>query len=99
MKIRVSGRARVRIRKQDEWWRSHRLDAPELFKQELAMAFERILRAPKVRKPYGEIDGEPVWRVLLPTTEQHVYFTVDDAAAEVVIETIWGARRSRGPKL
>jgi hypothetical protein len=99
VKIRVSGRARVRIGKQDEWWRRHRLDAPELFKQELAMALARILRARKVRKPYGEIDGEPVWRVLLPTTEQHVYFTVDDAAGEVVIETIWGARRRRGPKL
>lgn len=49
MRIRVSGRARVRIRKQDEWWREHRLDAPELFKQELGRAFERILRAPKAR--------------------------------------------------
>lgn len=60
MKIRVSGRARVRIRKQDEWWRVHRQDAPDLFKQELEIAFARMLRGPKVRKPYREIDGEPV---------------------------------------
>lgn len=38
MKLRISGRARARIRRQDEWWRSHRSDAPELFKQELATA-------------------------------------------------------------
>jgi len=99
VKIRVSGRARVRIRKQDEWWRSHRLDAPDLFKQELAAAFERILRAPKVRNPHFVIEGEPVWRVLMPGTERHVYYTVDDAADEVVIETVWGARRGREPKL
>jgi hypothetical protein len=41
----------------------------------------------------------PFWRVLMPRTERHVYYTVDDASAEVVIETIWGARRGREPKL
>lgn len=99
MKIRVSGRARVRIQRQDEWWRSHRIDAPDLFKQELTTAFQRILPAPKIREPYGDLGGEPVWRVLMPKTGQHVYYTVDDDAAEVVIETVWGARRKRGPKL
>lgn len=82
MKVRISGRARARIRKLDEWWRSERLDAPDLFKQELEATFERILRAPKVRQPHGQIEGEP-----------------DDVAGEVVVETVWGARRGRGPKL
>jgi len=27
-----------------------------------------------VRKQYGQIEGEPVWRILLPKTEQHVYY-------------------------
>lgn len=99
MKLRISGRARARIRRQDDWWRAHRGDAPELFKQELATAFARILRAPKGRQQYGEIEGEPVRRLLMPKTEQHVYYTVDDAADEVMIETVWGARRGRGPKL
>ena len=53
MNLRVSGRAKARIRDQDDWWRKHRLDAPDLFKEELA----------------------------------------------IVIETVWGARRGRGPKL
>jgi hypothetical protein len=35
----------------------------------------------------------------MPVTEQHVYFTIDDEADEVVIETLWGACRKRGPKL
>jgi hypothetical protein len=35
----------------------------------------------------------------MPRTEQHVYDTVNEAADEIVIETVWGARRKRGPKL
>lgn len=99
MKVRISGRAGARIRGQDEWWRSERPDAPDLFKQELEATFERILRAPKVRQQHGQIEGEPVWRILMRETEQHVYYTVDDVAGVVVVETVWGARRGRGPKL
>jgi hypothetical protein len=97
--VRVSGRAKARIRHQDEWWRSHRLDAPNLFKEELPITFSRIARHTKVRRPHAQIEGEPVWRVFMPRTEQHVYYTVNEAADEIVIETVWGARRKRGPKL
>jgi len=99
VKIRVSARARDRIRAEDKWWRAERRDAPDLFKQELAVAFGRILLFPKSRKQYGQIAGEPVWRILMARTEQHVYYTVDDAADEVVVETVWGARRKRAPRL
>ena len=99
MNIRISNRARTRIRAEDEWWRSNRGDAPDLFKQELAEAFDRIRRAPSVRQVYAAIEGAPVRRVLMPVTEHHVYYSIDDKADEVVIETVWGARRKRGPKL
>jgi hypothetical protein len=45
------------------------------------------------------IEGNPIWRVLMPVTEQHVYFSIDEEADEIVFETVWGARRKRGPKL
>lgn len=61
--------------------------------------FARILRAPALRAPYSEIEGEPVRRILMPRTEQHVYYSIDDAADELVIETVWGARRRRAQKL
>lgn len=98
MKLRVSARAQARIRTIDEWWRKHR-DAKELFKHELADAFDRIGRAPKLRPPYSEIEGQQVWRILMPKTEQHVYYTVDEELDEIVVETVWGARRGRGPRL
>jgi plasmid stabilization system protein ParE len=89
----------MRIRAIDACWRAERRDAPELFKQELARSFTRILQAPKARNPYAEIEGEPVWRILMPRTEQHIYYSVDDAAGEIMIEAVWGARRGRGPRL
>ncbi len=87
------------MRAEDEWWRLNRSDAPDLFKQELADAFDRIVRAPRVRRVYARIEGDPIWRVLMPVTERHVYFSIDEKAEEVVIETVWGARRKRGPRL
>jgi len=45
--------------------------------------------APKSRKQRGQIAAEPVWRVLMARTEQHVYYTVADAADELIIETVW----------
>lgn len=97
MLVRVSARAGGRIQKIDEWWRTSR-DTVELFKDEMAEAFIRIGRAPKQHAPYATIAGRSVWRVLLPKTEQHVYYTVDDTRNEVVVETVWGARRGRGPE-
>jgi hypothetical protein len=35
----------------------------------------------------------------LPKTEQHVYYALDEQAEVVMVLTIWGARRGRGPKL
>lgn len=99
MNIRISERARRRIRAEDEWWRQNRSDAADLFKQELAETFDRIVRAPRARRVYATIEGSPIWRVLMPATEQHVYFSIDEQVDEAVIETVWGARRKRGPKL
>ncbi len=48
---------------------------------------------------YATIKGAPIWLVLMPVTEQHVYLSIEEQIDEVVIETVWGARRKRGPKL
>jgi hypothetical protein len=38
-------------------------------------------------------------RLLLPRTEQHLYYSVDKAGGVVRVITIWGARRGRPPRL
>jgi len=37
--------------------------------------------------------------LLLQTTQQHVYYTVHESADLIIVLTVWGARRGRGPKL
>jgi hypothetical protein len=40
-----------------------------------------------------------IYRLLLPKTEQHLYYYIDDNTQEIVVLTVWGVRRGRGPKL
>lgn len=57
----------------------------------------------KSRSPTGVVyenrGGEVVRCALLKKSGQHVYSSVDDATDILVIHTVWGARRGRGPKL
>ena len=36
-----------------------------------------------------------VYRMLLPQSAQHLYYSVDAKAERVIVHTIWGARRGR----
>ena len=81
------------------WWRKNRPDAPALFDDELDEVIEKLRNGKPIGAVYRDLDGEVVWRVLLPTSAQHVYYGVDKANAETVIYTVWGAHRGRGPKL
>ena len=54
---------------------------------------------PDLGRPYETIRGKVVRRLLLPKTEQHVYYGVDEAIESIVVYTVWGARRGRRPKL
>jgi hypothetical protein len=38
-------------------------------------------------------------RILMPRTENHVYFVVDETAEMVNVLAIWGAPKGRTPKL
>lgn len=72
-------------------------EAPDLFDKELEEAIRQIVRRPTAGAVYPCGFPDVVRRVFLPKTKNHVYFTVHDG--EVVILSIWGAPRRRGPKL
>jgi plasmid stabilization system protein ParE len=69
-----------------------------LFEDELAEAVERLRAEPRSGTEYGVVKGETIRLILLPTSAQHVYYTVDDENGVVVIHTVWGARRGRAPR-
>jgi hypothetical protein len=74
----------------------------ELFEQEFEQIIEK-LRSMSARGPLGTVwevsRGRTVRRVLLRKTQQHVYYSIDEANDMVIIRSVWGGRRGRGPKL
>jgi hypothetical protein len=81
------------------WWRANRPLAPDLFDQELEAAKRQLEQQPELPPLYETMGGRVVRRVLLPKTERHVYYSVDETTNSVVVHAIWGARKGRGPKL
>ena len=99
MRVVLTPRARARAKAVAGWWRANRTTAPDLFERELEAAKNRLALEPRAGRFYARIGDSLIRRVLLPRTEQHVYYEVDEKAEMVLVHTIWGARRGRGPDL
>jgi plasmid stabilization system protein ParE len=98
MRLEVAKRAQREAKRLGRWWLENRDKAPELFEQELAAAYELILRDPALGQTYLVSRGRRIQRVLMPGTKNHVYY--HRKSEEVVrVVSIWGAVRGRGPKL
>lgn len=98
MKVKVTKRAESRIEIVDRFWRKNRLEAPDLLKEELAAAETRLLEDPHAGTACL-IHGKKHFRLLLPKTEQWLYYNVYPQRGLIVVQTLWGARRGRDPKL
>jgi plasmid stabilization system protein ParE len=98
MNVRLTPRALADAKRMKTWWRRHRPKAPDLFEHELDAALERIASMPNLGGVYeqGELRTE-VRRLLMPKTRNHVYYAV--RGNEIVVLTVWGAPKGRGPKL
>jgi hypothetical protein len=99
VKLKITKRAQRRVKLVGAWWREHRPEAPTRFADELDWAKREMLSRPNLAPRYKTTSGKVCQRLLLPTTEQHVYYTVHQDADLIVVHTVWGARRGRGPKL
>ncbi|MEZ4226802.1 MAG: type II toxin-antitoxin system RelE/ParE family toxin [Polyangiaceae bacterium] len=97
MRLRLTPRALAEAKRKKTWWLHNRPAAPHLFEQELVATFDSILAMPTIGVEYPADFDVEVRRVLMPKTRNHVYFAVD--GEEVVILSVWGAQRGRGPKL
>jgi hypothetical protein len=98
VKLQVTPEAKAKIRRENEKWRELYADAPTKFKDGLAITYGRILKAPRVRSPWGyNADGEAVWRIYSGVTMHHVFYTIDDEAETIFVEWVHGAQQ-RDPK-
>jgi hypothetical protein len=99
VKLKLTKRAQRRVKLVGAWWREHRPAAPNAFADELEWAKIEMLSRPNLSTLYETPSGKVCRRLLLQTTQQHVYSTVHENADLVIVHTVWGARRGRGPKL
>lgn len=99
MKVAYTSRAKRRVIAVGKWWRTYRPAAPDLFDQELIHAVSVLMEQPHLGVVYTRLRGALIRRILLPQTEQYLYYAVDPVASLVIIHTIWGARRGRSPAL
>ena len=98
MRVRFTPRALADAKRMKTWWQRHRPKAPDLFEQELDSAPARIASAPNVGSAYEAQDRNiPVRKVLMRKTHNRVYYAVE--GDDIVVLTVWGALRRRGPRL
>jgi plasmid stabilization system protein ParE len=99
MIVRFTPRALAEARRVRRWWRQHRPAAAEVFDRELNAAVALIQSSPTIGGVYPTASdlGIEIRRLLMARTENHLYYTLHEDA--LVILSIWGAPRERGPGL
>jgi plasmid stabilization system protein ParE len=97
VKIHITPRGLAEAKRRKTWWSKNRPAAPELFEEEFRAVLAMLLTTPIMGTPYEADVGFPVRRVLLKKTAYHVYFGLN--GEELVVLSVWGARRKRGPRL
>jgi hypothetical protein len=58
-----------------------------------------LAERPTAGVPYPTAKRPGLRRLLMPKTEYHLYFALEGEETLIVIHSVWGARRERGPKL
>jgi plasmid stabilization system protein ParE len=81
----------------EEWWRANRPKAPDLFREELTAALERLESAPLMSQRYPTPEQPDARRLLMPRTRYFLYFTIEERI--VVVRALWHAARGVGPSL
>jgi hypothetical protein len=99
VKVGTTGRAEREIARAAVWWHTNRPAAPHLFLDELEAAKLHLATAPVSGQIYGYRKSRLIRRWLLEKTEYHVYFSFNQKTEVVMVHSVWGARRGRGPKL
>ncbi|MBL0218773.1 MAG: hypothetical protein IPQ07_33465 [Myxococcales bacterium] len=95
MKVRFAESARASIRYRHTWWRANRDKAPRLFIEELRDVVSKLRRDTDVARQHYSGQGEAaVWRLLMPKTRHHAYYTRDERGTSRT-SCSWTARSAR----
>jgi plasmid stabilization system protein ParE len=99
VKLRIGKRAQRQAERIEEWWVEHRPAAPTLFTDELEHVFRVICERSDAGVSWPTSRRPKLRRILMPRTENHVYFQIDADGETVYVLSIWGGPRGATPKL
>jgi hypothetical protein len=57
------------------------------------------MKAPNLGSLYATLDGVPVRRVLMKKTGNHLYYDFDADEDWIIVHSVWGGPKERGPRL
>lgn len=98
MRVRFTPEALLAVREKRAWWQQHRDKAPDLFVQELATIVGKLREgADNERQQYAARGGHIIWRILMPKTRNHIYYRLNEGAAEVEVLLVWNSTAGRAP--
>jgi hypothetical protein len=98
--VQFAPTARASIRYRHTWWRANRDKAPGLFLEELREVVRKLRRDTDVARQRYSGEGEAtVWRLLMPKTRHHVYYTRDERANVAYVVLVDSAVGETGPDL
>ena len=89
-RILVETNTAAEIERIDDWWRTNRPKAPNLFTRELAAAFGMIAALPNAGRAVPQASVSGVRRILLRRTKFHVYYRFTDDEVQVLL--VWSLR-------
>jgi plasmid stabilization system protein ParE len=99
VKLRLGKRLLQQVEHKDAWWAKNRLAAPELFARELRDTLEHIRTQPGSGVGWPTARRPTLRRILMPRTQNHIFFLVNEKDQTVDVLAIWGAPRDRMPPL
>ena len=95
-RVRFTATAQEHVRREKARWIANR-DHTDVFVQELEQALKVIAALPGAGTLYAQSPVPGVRRIYLRRVAAHLYYTFDND--QVIVRSLWGARRERGPRI
>lgn len=97
LRVKVSARAELQIRKAAEWWAENRQAAPGAVRTDIGEALTLLAQQPGLGTLYEGARTKGVRRLLVGRIRYFIYYRATPEAVEVL--TVWHESRGKQPAL
>jgi plasmid stabilization system protein ParE len=97
LRVKVSARAALQIRKAAEWWAENRIAAPGAVRTDIGEALALLAQQPGIGTAYEGSRAKGVRRLLVGRIRYFIYYRVTPDTLEVL--AVWHVNRGKQPSL